>query len=314
MYGQTSLIMKNYKFKIFTLITMVLYTIASYSQSVNSELLKVADTKISSDWVLIFGKIKVEDKECYKISKGYSGVNFAKIDTFCGKITNNTGIHYLYSFQTDSYDLKAETLRPIDFTKDGEWMSVLGKIKIDDRCCYAVKKSISYDGDMRCQLDTFCGRFKNFDYEDEHLFRLYVDKFDLQSDTISVQQIYVGEFIKIAPFRGKINGKQCYLTKRCGKQHKEWDAFCGELSTLSSLPENVETTVLVKKYDIHADTIQVLSFLCADSSPEYRAIRLKQARINNSDDIHVRVDDKLYYWVGKNKLSTDENDLKHKRK
>lgn len=308
--------MKHYVFKILTLVAMVLYTIAVYSQNTNSEILKVVDKEISSDWVHIFGKIKVEDKECYKISKGYSGVNFAKIDTFCGKITNNTGIHYLYSFQTDSYDLKAETLRPkpIDFTKDGEWMSVLGKIKIDDRCCYAVKKSISYDGDMRCQLDTFCGRFKNFDYEDEHLFRLYVDKCDLQSDTISVLQVYVGEIIKIAPFRGKINGKQCYLTKRLGKQHKEWDAFCGELSTLSSLPENVQSTAIVKKYDIHADTIQVFRFLSADSSPKYRAIRLKQARMNNSDEIHVRVDGKLYYWVGKNKLSADENDLKYKRK
>lgn len=274
-------------------------------------LLNIAHS-FASDWVHLLGEVEVNNKGCYLISNGFSGVDVTKIDTFCGVINNNT-MWWVYSFLADSYDLQADTLSPLNLA-GGEWMSVSDRIKIDDKCCYIVKKDISLFLDRSCRWDTFCGRFKDFEYEDGHLFRLYVDNYNLQSDTIAVQQIRVGEFVKIAPFRGIVDGKRCYLTKRSGKNVKEWNLFCGELFMSYPLQKDVETQVLVKKYDINADTIKVLRAITADDSPIYRRDQIMKARINNSDYIHVRVDGKLYYWVEKDKLSPDVNDLKINRK
>lgn len=66
-----------------------------------------------------------------------------------------------------------------------EWMIVGDqKIKVDDKRCYLIRKVISRKDAVKWEV--FCGGFTNFYYEEGYPYKLYVEKYDPQADTINV--------------------------------------------------------------------------------------------------------------------------------
>lgn len=66
-----------------------------------------------------------------------------------------------------------------------EWMTVGNqKIKVDDKRCYLIRKGISRKDTAKWEV--FCGGFTNFYYEEGYPYKLYVEKYDPQADTINV--------------------------------------------------------------------------------------------------------------------------------
>lgn len=70
-----------------------------------------------------------------------------------------------------------------------EWMIVGDqKIKVDDKRCYLIRKGISRKDTAKWEV--FCGGFTNFYYEEGYPYKLYVEKYDPQADTINVIKTY----------------------------------------------------------------------------------------------------------------------------
>lgn len=70
-----------------------------------------------------------------------------------------------------------------------EWMIVGDqKIKVDDKRCYLIRKVISRKDAVKWEV--FCGGFTNFYYEEGYPYKLYVEKYDPQADTINVIKTY----------------------------------------------------------------------------------------------------------------------------
>ena len=70
-----------------------------------------------------------------------------------------------------------------------EWMTVGDqKIKVDDKRCYLIRKGISRKDTAKWEV--FCGGFTNFYYEEGYPYKLYVEKYDPQADTINVIKTY----------------------------------------------------------------------------------------------------------------------------
>ena len=70
-----------------------------------------------------------------------------------------------------------------------EWMTVGDqKIKVDDKRCYLIRKGISRKDTAKWEV--FCGGFINFYYEEGYPYKLYVEKYDPQADTINVIKTY----------------------------------------------------------------------------------------------------------------------------
>ena len=66
-----------------------------------------------------------------------------------------------------------------------EWMTVGDqKIKVDDKRCYLIRKGISKKDTAKWEV--FCGEFSNFWYEEGYPYKVYVEKYDPQADTINV--------------------------------------------------------------------------------------------------------------------------------
>lgn len=70
-----------------------------------------------------------------------------------------------------------------------EWMTVGDqKIKVDDKRCYLIRKGISRKDTAKWEV--FCGGFTNFYYEEGYPYKLYVEKYDPQADTINVKKSF----------------------------------------------------------------------------------------------------------------------------
>ena len=70
-----------------------------------------------------------------------------------------------------------------------EWMTVGNqKIKVDDKRCYLIRKVISRKDAVKWEV--FCGGFTNFYYEEGYPYKVYVEKYDPQADTINVIKTY----------------------------------------------------------------------------------------------------------------------------
>lgn len=70
-----------------------------------------------------------------------------------------------------------------------EWMTVGDqKIKVDDKRCYLIRKGISRKDTAKWEV--FCGEFSNFWYEEGYPYKVYVEKYDPQADTINVIKTY----------------------------------------------------------------------------------------------------------------------------
>ena len=67
---------------------------------------------------------------------------------------------------------------------EGEFMQVADhRVTVDDKRCYLIKKLGRKD---TTKWEPFCGEFSNFYYEEGYPYKIYVEKYDPQADTIHV--------------------------------------------------------------------------------------------------------------------------------
>ena len=80
-----------------------------------------------------------------------------------------------------------------------EWM-IIGdqKIKVDDKRCYLIRKGISRKDTAKWEV--FCGEFTYFYYQDSVQYKLYVEKYDPQADTIRVIRDITNHLGRSNPF------------------------------------------------------------------------------------------------------------------
>ena len=57
------------------------------------------------------------------------------------------------------------------------------RVTVDDKRCYLIKKLGRKD---TTKWEPFCGEFSNFYYEEGYPYKIYVEKYDPQADTIHV--------------------------------------------------------------------------------------------------------------------------------
>ena len=69
-------------------------------------------------------------------------------------------------------------------SSEGEYMQVADhRVTVDDKRCYLIKKLGRKD---TTKGEPFCGEFSNFYYEEGYPYKIYVEKYDPQADTIHV--------------------------------------------------------------------------------------------------------------------------------
>ena len=70
-------------------------------------------------------------------------------------------------------------------SSEGEYMQVADhRVTVDDKRCYLIKKGLSRKDTTK--WEPFCGEFSNFYYEEGYPYKIYVEKYDPQADTIHV--------------------------------------------------------------------------------------------------------------------------------
>ena len=116
-----------------------------------------------------------------------------------------------------------------------------------------------------------------------------------------------GEYMKVAPYRVKVNDKLCYMVKKGYSRKDKWDLYCGEISNFYHREDGYEYALYVDKYDISSDTILNIKTLASSGGPDLRlrAARLKFKSKNDGkscraiklSDEKIQIDDKLCYQV-----------------
>ena len=116
------------------------------------------------------------------------------------------------------------------------------------------------------------------------------------------------EFMKVAPYRVKVNDKLCYMIKKgYSRWHNDkWELYCGEISNFYH-QDGYDYALYVDKYDISSDTILNFKTLASSGGPDLRlrAAQLKfkskndgkSCRVIKLSDEKIQIDDKLCYQV-----------------
>ena len=118
------------------------------------------------------------------------------------------------------------------------------------------------------------------------------------------------EFMKVAPYRVKVNDKLCYMIKKgYSRWHNDkWELYCGVISNFY-YQDGYDYALYVDKYDISSDTILKIKTLASGSAPvsdvRARAAQLKFKSKNDGkscraiklSDEKIQIDDKLCYQV-----------------
>ena len=139
-----------------------------------------------------------------------------------------------------------------------------------------------------------------------------------------------GQYIKIHPFKVKINDSLCYQVREGNNKRIIWEPFCGQFRNFV-YREGYEYTVYVKKYDPEADSMFVTKAIASsdvrvDVSQEILLNRrMKQKAKSSSATNHrlpsgepqymkvypykIRVNDSLCYEVGPGYRKEDEGTL-----
>lgn len=184
----------------------------------------------------------------------------------------------------------------------GECMKVAPyRVKVNDKLCYMVKKG--YSRKNKDKWDLYCGEISNFYYQDGYDYILYIDKYDISSDTIlniktlassSVPDPLVScarnkfkietdgkscRVIKLSDEKIQIDDKLCYQVAEYSSERdtsSKWTPFCGELNftgdvrslsydSLISLSKEdtfpLPFPVVLFVYDYDADTINVIGMV-----------------------------------------------------
>ena len=190
-----------------------------------------------------------------------------------------------------------------------EFMTVAPyRVKVNDKLCYMIKKGYSRKNKDKWYL--YCGVISNFYYRDGYDHILYIDKYDISSDTIlkiktvATSSVPVVGYarnkfksgndgkscrvIKLSDEKIQIDDKPCYqVAEYSSKRDKssKWTPFCGELNftgdvslsygdvrslsydSLISLskedtfPLPFPVVLFVEDYDSDADTINVIGMV-----------------------------------------------------
>jgi hypothetical protein len=174
------------------------------------------------------------------------------------------------------------------------------RVKVNDKLCYMIKKG--YSRKNKDKWDLYCGEISNFYYRDGYDHILYVDKYDISSDTIlNIKTVATSSVpvvgsrnkfksendgkwcrvIKVSDEKIQIDDKLCYqVAEYSSKRDKssKWTPFCGELNftgdvrslsydSLISLskedtfPLPFPVVLFVEDYDSDADTINVIGMV-----------------------------------------------------
>lgn len=186
----------------------------------------------------------------------------------------------------------------------GEYMKVAPyRVKVNDKLCYMVKKGYSRWHNDKWEL--YCGVISNFYYQDGYDYALYVDKYDISSDTIlNIKTLATSgvpdvrlradrhkfkskndgkscRVIKLSDEKIQIDDKLCYQVAEYSSERdtsSKWTPFCGELNftgdvrslsydSLISLskedtfPLPFPVVLFVEDYDSDADTINVIGMV-----------------------------------------------------
>jgi hypothetical protein len=127
-----------------------------------------------------------------------------------------------------------------------------------------------------------------------------------------------GEYMKVAPYRVKVNDKLCYMVKKGYSRKDKWDLYCGEISNFY-YQDGYDYTLYVDKYDISSDTILNIKTIASGSAPvsdvRLRAARLKfksendgkSCRVIKVSDEKIQIDDKLCYQVAEYSSKRDKS-------
>ena len=165
------------------------------------------------------------------------------------------------------------------------------KISVNDSLCYQVKESAT------APWEPFCGEFDNFCFEPGYEYAVYVKEYNPHADTMFVirprlvgswpnleekrmEEVHKekerqtaikrsfswnrkAQYMTVLPYRVKLSdNKFCYQVRPgYGKGDViPWEFFCGVFENFE-FEEGKEHTLLVKKYDLSADTIHVVKII-----------------------------------------------------
>ena len=185
-----------------------------------------------------------------------------------------------------------------------EFMTVAPyRVKVNDKLCYMIKKG--YSRKNKDKWDLYCGEISNFYYRDGYDHILYVDKYDISSDTIlNIKTVASSggpdlrlraarlkfkskndgkscRAIKVSDEKIQIDDKLCYQVAEYSSERdtsSKWTPFCGELNftgdvrslsydSLISLskedtfPLPFPVVLFVEDYDSDADAINVIGMV-----------------------------------------------------
>lgn len=117
-----------------------------------------------------------------------------------------------------------------------------------------------------------------------------------------------GEYMKVAPYRVKVNDKLCYMIKKgYSRWHNDkWELYCGVISNFY-YQDGYDYALYVDKYDISSDAILNIKTLATSGVPDVR-LRAdrhkfkskndgKSCRVIKLSDEKIQIDDKLCYQV-----------------
>jgi hypothetical protein len=116
------------------------------------------------------------------------------------------------------------------------------------------------------------------------------------------------EFMKVAPYRVKVNDKLCYMVKiGYSRWHNDkWELYCGVISNFY-YQDGYDYALYVDKYDISSDTILNIKTLASSGVPDLRLraawLKFKSKndgklfRVIKLSDEKIQIDDKLCYQV-----------------
>ncbi len=251
-------------------------------------------------------RIKVNDSLCYQVRKEYSGIDTTAWEPFCGVLDNfYFRSWYEYTLQVEEYNPHADTIcviKTIAQYPKGQFMKIHSeRITVNDSLCYQVRKGFSRRD--KTPWEPFCGKFSNLWYEEGYGYTLYVKEYNPHADTIHViktiarydvpknYQYKKSQYMLVNAEKIMVNDSLCYQVKPRFGRSKDWKPFCGVLDNFYFI-WGYEREVIVKKYDLHADTMSVIKECSRNTSFEDKKRNLQARKrmgmqTNNNDSVQT---------------------------
>ena len=250
-------------------------------------------------------RIMVNDSLCYQVRKEYSGIDTTAWEPFCGVLDNfYFRSWYEYTLQVEEYNPHADTIcviKTIAQYPKGQFMKIhRERIMVNDSLCYQVRKGFSRRD--KTPWEPFCGKFSNLWCEEGYEYTLHVKEYNPRADTIHVimtiardevqkkYQYKKSQYMLVNAEKIMVNDSLCYQVRQ--RNTAPWEPFCGVLDNFYFI-SGYEREVIVKKYDLHADTM----FVIVERSRKIPSSKIKKRNIqarkrmgmqtNNNDSVQT---------------------------